>query len=83
MQGTIARLQRLAAEWYRKNRLDYQAGGISVGDLSKADEYDRQADALWVQFRADVQSRKVSINMEACWGSIASPYGALGGGRWR
>lgn len=82
LSGTIAYLQKLAAEWYRKNRLDYSAGGIQVADLNKADEYDRQADQAIAAFRADVQSRKVSLNMEAGWGSVSSPYAHVGRYGW-
>ncbi len=65
--GTIAYLLDTAAASYRRNRLAYNAGGISVDDQSKAAEYQQQADAKKAEFMLWMKSEKVRINMDAAW----------------
>jgi hypothetical protein len=79
LEGTIAGLYELAAEWYRKNHLQYQGGGVAVDDMNKAREYEEKAAAKWQQFQSLVRQQKISINAEEGWGSVPSAYGR---GRW-
>lgn len=82
MRGIRLCLFRMVAEWYRKNRLTYQAGGRQVNDLDKAQEYDAIADGLQREWDREVKQRKASINASQAWGGVASPYGRGGRGRW-
>lgn len=76
LEGTVSCLFSLAAEFYRKNNLDYQAGGASIADLKKAQEYDAAAQSRWATFKTWAQSTKVSLNMNEGWGEVASGYGS-------
>lgn len=73
--GIRAGLYAMAADWYRRNHLAYQAGGVQVDDLAKADEYDRKADQGWAECKEMVKNRKVSDNIEEGYGGISSAYG--------
>lgn len=75
LAGIKAGLYQLAADWYRRNHLPYQAGGVQVDDLGKADEYDRKGDQAWAECKEMVKNLKVAANIEEGFGSYASPYG--------
>jgi hypothetical protein len=70
IRGTMAGMYRIAAAWHRQNQLDYQAGGETVQDTSKAPLYDQAADAIWAEYKAWVQSSKIRDNQEQMWGSV-------------
>jgi hypothetical protein len=74
LQGTVAELLKLAAHWMRRNRLKYQAGGISIDDLGREDEYEAVAKQMWDEFKTWCQNKKVEINISQGFGSL--------GGRW-
>jgi hypothetical protein len=75
VEGTIAILFRMAAEYYRKNHLPYQAGGLAIDDFNKAQEYEQAAQLRWQQFTQWAQSRKMAMNLDQCYGRVGSPYG--------
>lgn len=81
IEGIIANLFGLVAEWYRKNHLPYQAGGISVDDMAKAQDYEAAYQAHWKTYTDWVRGTKIQLNQDACWGAVGSPYG-LGMGSW-
>lgn len=68
LRGTIAHLLIMGAARYRRNRLDYQAGGIAVNDQSKADEYENVGRETLKEFDQWMLREKTRINMEYCWG---------------
>jgi hypothetical protein len=65
--GTTAQLLRMAAARYRRNRLDYNAGGVAINDQSKADEYEKIAEMQMAEFKDWMMREKYRINMELCW----------------
>lgn len=67
----------IAANNYRRNRLPYSAGGISVDDKSKEPEYMKAGQELLQKYDAFVQYKKVEINTALFTGNIGSQYGGL------
>lgn len=65
-------LLRSAAYNYARNRLDYSAGGVSVQDKSKSQEYVSLAKDLQAEFLTWMEAEKVRINQELCYGGIYS-----------
>jgi hypothetical protein len=78
LMGTTAMLFRIAAEQYRANELSYSAAGVSVDDQNKEPNYQRAADAAWKEWTEFVRSKKISMNVAACYGEVSSPYSLLG-----
>lgn len=68
MIGATAIILRAGAARYRRNRLAYQAGGVSVDDQSKADEYEQTSMQRMSEFKEWMMNEKVRINMGYCWG---------------
>jgi hypothetical protein len=79
LEGIKVSLFRLAAEYYRKNHLQYQAGGVAVDDLNKANDYEAIANAIWQEFTAWARSKKVALNLNEGWGVAESEYNYLSG----
>lgn len=69
LQGTVAQLLLMGAARYRRNRLDYQAGGVAINDQSKAEEYETVGRATMAEFDQWMLRYKTSVNMEYCWGA--------------
>lgn len=70
LRGTAANLLHIAANRYRRNHLSYNAGGVSVDDQNKYQQYDAAGDRLWAEYREWVKSMKTAQNMEQGWGTI-------------
>lgn len=66
-QGAVAQLLLMGAARYRRNRLDYQAGGIAINDQSKADEYETVGRGMMQEFDTWMIREKTRINMDMCW----------------
>lgn len=74
IEGTLGQLFMIAAEDYRKNSLQYQAGGLSVADKDKEMNYLKAAQYHWDTYRQFVDSKKSELNAALAWGTIPSPY---------
>jgi hypothetical protein len=74
LEGICANLFMMVAEQFRRNQLDYQAGGMAVNDQNKEANYERAGQARWQAYREWVRATKASINLEGCWGSVESNY---------
>ena len=70
LKGTAANLLFIAANRYRRNALKYVAGGMSVADQEKYQEYDQAADKLWAEYRQWVSIQKRALNMECGWAML-------------
>lgn len=76
MEGTIASLFKMAAEFYQKNDLQVSAGGIAVGDTAKAQWYLQQGQLRWAEFERWAKSAKISENIRGGFGGLHSTYSA-------
>jgi hypothetical protein len=74
LEGICANLFLMVAEQYRRNQLQYQAGGIAVDDQNKETNYERAGQARWQAYREWVRATKAAINLEGCYGEVASNY---------
>lgn len=72
--GIQTNLLETAANHYRRNRLNYTAGGISVDDKNKEAEYKAAATQLRQQFQEMLRAKKMEINLALFSGTIGSPY---------
>lgn len=70
LQGTAANLLYMAAHRYRRNHLNYSAGGVSVDDQNKFQQYDAAGDRLWSEYKSWVSASKKAANAEQGWGTI-------------
>jgi len=66
--GTTAILLRMSAARYRRNALQYQAGGVAINDQSKANEYEEVAAQRMSEFMDWMRQEKTRLNAERCWG---------------
>lgn len=70
LQGTCGNLLFMAAHRYRRNELEYNAGGLAINDQNKARQYDAAGDKLWKEYKEWCMLKKREMNSEMGWGSI-------------
>lgn len=74
LEGICANLFFMVAEQFRRNQLDYSAGGIQVNDQNKEAAYERAGQGRWQAYREWVRATKASLNLESCYGEVSSNY---------
>jgi hypothetical protein len=70
LAGTAANLLFIAANRFRRNSLQYNAGGMSIADQEKHQLYDAAGARLWEEYKMWVVFNKRAINAETGWASI-------------
>ncbi len=70
----VGRLLVTAAHGYRRNHLPYQAGGTSVDDQNKEQQYLSMGLRLLEEYKQWVAGRKMALNVSRVWGSSSSEY---------
>jgi hypothetical protein len=78
MDGVMGDLYLAAAKHYRRNQLAYTAGGLSVDDKNKAQEYEIIGDKMIQEYLKWVRMTKIQINKQAWDGSMGSGYAHIG-----
>lgn len=68
LRGTAANLLFMAAHRYRRNELQYSAGGLQVNSEAKGQAYDTAGGRLWGEFTQWVRMKKREINASLGWG---------------
>lgn len=58
LKGTAANLLFMAAHRYRRNQLNYSAGGVSIDDQNKYQQYDAAGDKLWAEYKSWVRRQR-------------------------
>ena len=72
LDATVSGLYSLAAHHYRRNSKSFSAAsGVNLDDKMKASEYEQKSQALWQDFEKWVKLRKVSLNMDECFGGTS------------
>lgn len=66
LKGTVGHLLRMSAARYRRNQLNYSAGGVSIQDQAKADEYEKVGQMELQEFKEWMMREKYRINMDRC-----------------
>lgn len=69
LRGTLANLYDTASAYYSRNRLGYSAGGITIDDKNKAQEYKQRADQYRAEFMDWMLKTKYAYNQQVCWGT--------------
>jgi hypothetical protein len=75
--GIQANLFSIAANNYRRNDLQYTAGGVAVADKAKEQVYAAAGGRLMQEFQGMLRAKKIEINISMFSGSIGSSYGGL------
>lgn len=71
-------LYRMAADWYRRVDLTYQAGGLSIQDKAKYQQYDARGQELLEDWRKWMLFKKVQLNADAAYQTQGSSYSNMG-----
>lgn len=74
LEAICANLFLIAAEHFRANQLEYQAGGISLNDMSKEQNYEAAAQRRSQTWKDWMKRTKVADNYDAGWGGYGSSY---------
>jgi hypothetical protein len=77
LQAIAGHMMLVAAYRFRRNHLPYQAGGLSIDDQNKFQQYDQIGQMLIQDYREWVKTKKVAINCYAAMTSQGSAYGSL------
>jgi hypothetical protein len=73
--GATALLFRVAAEYHRRNQVQYSAGGVTFDQHGqKAEQYEQAAAQRWAEYKEWVRSKKMSNNAAMGWGELPSDY---------
>ncbi len=67
IKGTMAKLYAMAAKKYLRNQLNYQAGGITIDDQNKYEQYIAISEKLMEEFKEWMLREKIRQNMERAW----------------
>ena len=70
LRGTAANLLFMAAHRFRRNQLNYNAGGLTVDDQNKYQQYDSAGARLWEEYKQWITNTKRSINVASGWGTV-------------
>jgi hypothetical protein len=76
LQSIAGHMLQVAAHRFRRNHLPYQAGGLSIDDQNKFQQYDQAGLMLVQEYKEWVKTKKVAINCFAAMTSSGSSYGA-------
>ena len=79
LRATSGYLLEIAARGYARDRLAYSAGGVSVDDKNKMQDYMLLGKDLLAEWRQFIKETKVEMNVAQGWGSVGSHYGR---GNW-
>ena len=84
IQVTVGYLMSIAAHWYLRNHLPYQAAGLSVDDKNKYQFYRQEAKERIDGYRNWVKEAKLQMNTQQMWGSskVFYPSCSYGAGRY-
>jgi len=77
IKATVGLLYQSAAAFYRRNRLQTSAGGVSIDDRNKEQEYNKASDRMLGEWLNFIQAKKVECNAMEAFGSVESTYGAF------
>lgn len=72
--GVIGLLHRMASIQKMRNNLDYSAGGVTVADTIKWQQYENLGDKYWAQWTQWVKDKKYEINISGAFRQLNSGY---------
>lgn len=74
LEAIVGNLFLMAEESFRRNNLEYQAGGIAVNDQNKEQNYAAAAQRRLQAWKDFVRAKKAAMNLEAAYGVTRSDY---------
>lgn len=74
LTGTQLFLLEAAEEWYRRNKLAYNAGGTQVDDLNRDREYKAAWQERFQEWRRKVMHKKAELNVKNAYRTHRSGY---------
>jgi len=74
MVGIQSYLFDMVSSHYRRNQLAYNAGGLSIDDKNKEQQYRAASNQLTQQFREMLRAKKMEINIGLFSGDLNSNY---------
>ena len=74
LKATCGYLLNTAARKYARDSLPYSAGGVSINDKAKSDEYRRLAKDLLDAWHSFVFNQKIELNVAGAFGTLRSTY---------
>lgn len=75
LQATAGFLLTTAAHLFRRNNLTYSAGGNSVADQDKFNQYDNVGRQAIADYKAWILHKKYELNLARGFGTLGSGYG--------
>jgi len=77
MVGIQSYLFDMVSSHYRRNQLAYNAGGLSIDDKNKEQQYRAASNQLTQQFREMLRAKKMEINIGLFSGNLNSSYSGI------
>lgn len=76
MKASVGFLLQAVAHKYRRNRLQYSAGGVTIADQEKAEEYFSVGKRLEQEYMEWAIQRRIIMNVQSGYGSVGglSPF---------
>lgn len=72
--GVVGRLHQYASIHKMRNDLPYSAGGVTVQDTVKWEQYRKIGDEMWAEWKQWVKEKKYEINVNGAFRSLGSGY---------
>ena len=77
LDGTVIEVLVSARILQARNRLTYNAAGVSVKLSDKAGDYGEILAGMIQRYEITKRNKKIAINMSQCWGGVSSEYGLI------
>lgn len=75
LRATCGYLLKTAAHLFRRNTLSYQAGGLSISDQNKEQDYLKEGARLVGEYEQWIVRKKYELNLNHFYGGIGSAFG--------
>lgn len=82
IKGVVGYLMQQIAYKYTRNRMQYNAAGLSLDTNDKGPQYIALAQAARAEWLNFVGHKKTELNMQECFGTVDIPCFGGGGGWW-
>ena len=79
IKGAVGYLMQEVAYRYNRNRMQYNAAGLTLDTSDKGPTYIAMAQAARIEWKNFVAAKKTELNMQECFGTFSLPYF---GNRW-
>lgn len=74
IKGAVGYLMQEVAYRYNRNRMQYNAAGLTLDTSDKGPTYIAMAQAARLEWKNFVAAKKTELNMQECFGTFSLPY---------